>query len=41
MVPGGRPLIVIGYKYNTRKVIYFIVTENAGRTKSGLNYLSK
>ena len=26
MVPGGRTLIAIGYKYNARKVLYFIVT---------------
>ena len=32
MVPGGRPLIAIGYKYNTRKVLSFIVTENEGIT---------
>ena len=41
MIPGGRPLIAIGYKYNARKVIYFIVTENAGSTKTGITYLSK
>ena len=41
MVPGGRPLIAIGYKYNARKVLYFIVTENAGSTKTGIPYLSK
>ena len=28
MVPGDRPLITIGYKYNARKVLSFIVTEN-------------
>ena len=26
MVPGDRPLIAIGYKYNARKFLYFIVT---------------
>ena len=41
MVPGYRPLIVIGYKYNARKVIYFIVTYNAGNTKTGIPYLYK
>ena len=41
MVPGGRPLIAIGYKYNARKVPYFIVTDNAGCTKTGIPYLSK
>ena len=41
MVPGGRPLIAIGYKYNARKVLYFIVTDNAGSTKTGIPYLPK
>ena len=41
MVPGGRPLIVIGYKYNARKVLSFIVMDNAGITKTGIPYLSK
>ena len=41
MVPGGRTLISIGYKYNARKVISFIVTDNAGITKTGIYYLSK
>ena len=26
MVPGDRPLIAVGYKYNERKVVSFIVT---------------
>ena len=33
MVPGDRLLIAIFYKYNMRKVLYFIVTDNAGSTK--------
>ena len=41
MVPGGRPLIAIGYKYNARKVLSFIVTDSAGSTKNGVPYLSK
>ena len=41
MVPGDMPLIAIGYKYNARKVLSFIVTENAGITKTGIPYLSK
>ena len=41
MVPGGRPLIPIGYNYNARKVLYFIVTEKAGITQAGLTYLYK
>ena len=38
IVPGDRTLIAIGYKYNARKVLYFIVTENAGSTKTGIPY---
>ena len=41
MVPGDRPLIAIGYKYNARKVLSFIVTDNSGRTNTGIPYLSK
>ena len=41
MVPGDRPLIAIGYNYNTQKIISFIVTDNIGITKEGLTYLSK
>ena len=40
-VPGDRLLIAIGYKYNARKVLYFIITDNAGSTKTGLPYLYK
>ena len=32
MVPGGRPIISIGYKCNARKVLYFIMKDNVGRT---------
>ena len=41
MVPSERPLISISYKYNSRKVISFIVTDNAGSTKTGIPYLYK
>ena len=41
MVPGDRTLIAIGYKYNARKVLSFIVTDNVGITKTGTPYLSK
>ena len=41
MVPGDRPIIAIGYKYNTRKVLYFIAKTDAGSTNSGIPYLSK
>ena len=36
-----RPLLVIGHKYNSRKVLGFIVTEGAGRTEPGNLYLSR
>ena len=41
MVPGGRPLISIGYNYNAQKVLSFIFTYNAGITNTGIPYLSK
>ena len=41
MVPGGRLLVDIVYKYNSRKVLYFIVTNNAVITQIGLPCLSK
>ena len=34
MVTGGRSLISIGCKYNAWKVLFFIVTENAGIAKA-------
>ena len=41
IVPVGRPIIYIGYNYNSQKVIYFIVTDNTGITQTGITYLSK
>ena len=41
MVPGDRPLIAIGYKYNARKFLLLIVTDNSGITNTGTPYLSK
>ena len=41
MIPWGRPLFSIGYKYNAWKVISFIATYYAGSTKSGIPYLYK
>ena len=41
MVPGGRPLISIGYKYNGWKVLFFIAISDAGSTKAGITYLYK
>ena len=39
-VSGGRPLMEIGYKYNYRKVIYFISTKGDGINEPGDPYLS-
>ena len=41
VVPSGRPLIAIVYKYNVHNVLYFIVTEYTGSKKAGTHYLSK
>ena len=41
MVPGDRPLIAISYNYNARKVLYFIITDNAGIKETGIPCLSK
>ena len=41
VVTRDMPLIAIGYKYNARKVLSFIVTDNAGSAKTGIPYLSK
>ena len=38
MVTGDRPLLTIGYKYNSRKVLFFIKTEGEGRTKYYIPY---
>ena len=40
MVPGVRLLIAIGFKYNDHKILYFIVTDNAGIIQAGLICLS-
>ena len=40
IVPGVRPLLSIVSKYNMRRFLYFIVTENAGSTNTGIPYLS-
>ena len=39
-VTGGRPLLDIGYKYNYRKVLGFIVAEGDGSTEPGDPHLS-
>ena len=38
--PGERPLLAIGYKYSSRKVLGFIADELAGSTEPGDTYLS-
>ena len=40
-VPGSIPLLAIGYKYNSRKVLGFIATEGAGSTAPGDPCLSR
>ena len=39
--PGERPLLAIGYNYNSRKVLGFIATEGARSTEPGDPYLSR
>ena len=41
IVPGGIPLLAIGYKYNSRKFLVFIATEGAGSNEPGYPYLSR
>ena len=38
-LPGYRPLINIGCKYDYWKVIYFVSTEDIGRKKAYITYL--
>ena len=40
IVPGGGPIMKIGYKYNYRKVLFFIATEGSGSAEPGYPYLS-
>ena len=39
--PVERPLLAIGYKYNSRKVLGFIATEGSRSTETGDPYLSR
>ena len=39
MIPGERPLLAIGYKYNSRKVLSFVATAGEGSTTLGIPYL--
>ena len=41
VVPIGRLLIAIGYKYNAQMDLSLIVTDNTGITQAGITYLIK
>ena len=41
MVTGEMPLLYIGYKYNSRKVLSFVATAGTGGTTLGIPYLLK
>ena len=41
IVPGERPLLAIGYKYNLRNVLSFFDTAGTGSTTLCIPYLSK
>ena len=41
IVPRYRPLLDIGYKNNSQKVLYFILTDDVWSANSGIPYLSK
>ena len=36
--PDGFPLIAIGYKYNSKKVVSFVATKGCGDTEAGIPY---
>ena len=37
----GVDIVAIGYKYNAKKVLFFVMTKGAGSTKSGAPYVAK
>ena len=39
--PNGKVLVAIGYRYSSKKTLFFIMTENAGSTKKGKPYEMK
>ena len=39
--PNGATLVCIGYRYSSRKTLFFVMTENAGRTIPGKPYEMK
>ena len=40
MIPEDRPLVAIGYRYDTQKFLSFINAEYEGSTKAGITYSS-
>ena len=39
--PSGKVLIAIGYRYSSKKTLFFVMTENAGSTRTGKSYEMK
>ena len=39
--PSGVDLVAIGYKYNSRTILCFVATENAGSTLPGTPYKAR
>ena len=39
--PSGKVLVAIGYRYSSKKTLFFIMTENAGSTTLGKPYEMK
>ena len=39
--PSGANLVAVGYRYSSRKTLFFIMTENAGNTTPGEPYQMK
>ena len=39
--PNGKILVAIGYRYSSKKTLFFIMTENAGSTRKGEPYEMK
>jgi hypothetical protein len=37
--PRGNDLLAIGYKYNSKRVLKFVVASDAGSTKAGTPFL--
>ena len=39
--PNGKELLAIGYRYNSKKTLMFVATEDAGSTTKGTPYEMK